>query len=76
MLLLTETIRVQIGKLLAVPFSGGFSFSTPTVLGPEISYETGVTLSFNSDGTIKYSSTILNNPPEAIDLIKIDKKQY
>ena len=76
MLLVVQTIRAQIGKLQAVPTSTGFSFSTPTVLGPEVNYETGVTLSFNSDGTIKYSSTTLNNPPEAIDLIKIDKKPY
>jgi uncharacterized delta-60 repeat protein len=74
MLLIEREIRSQIGKLLASPTNTGFSFSTPTTQGPESGYPTGVTMSFNTDGTIKYSSTTLNNSSYAIDTIKMDKK--
>lgn len=70
-------LRVQIGKLFAIPANATeFSFSTPTTHGTEASYPTGVTMEFNTDGTIRYSSTTLNNSEYAIDQITIEKKFF
>jgi uncharacterized delta-60 repeat protein len=69
-----EEIRSEIGTLLAKYNSTGYSYSTPNKIGS--SAETGVTMSFNSDGTIKYTSTTLGNSPYAVDEIKIEKKEY
>jgi uncharacterized delta-60 repeat protein len=72
-----DIFRAQIGKVSAIASnSNQFIFSTPTTFGPEAGFDTGVTLSFGTDGSIKYSSTTLNNPDSAIDEIKIEKKDF
>jgi hypothetical protein len=48
--------RFEAGVLQAVPNSGGFQYSTPVTVGPEAGFPTGVTLTFNVDGTITYTS--------------------
>lgn len=70
--------RVQIGTLLATPnSSGGFQFSSPVTFGPSdpTNFPTGVTITFNSNGNISYSSTSLgqDNNPNFLSRITIRK---
>jgi uncharacterized delta-60 repeat protein len=69
----SSAIRMEIGKLFSIPTQEGFSFSSPTKHGPEIGYDTGVTVSFNSDGTIRYTSNLFGIPPGEI---KIEIKEF
>ena len=72
-----SVIRSQIAKLQAIPNNvNEFTYSTPVVLGPEAGYPTGVTVTFNADGTIKYSSTTLDESYVRVDTITIERKQY
>ena len=69
--------RIQIGKLLGIPTNvNEFSFSTPTTLGSEANFLTGVTLTFGTDGTVKYTSGTLDASSARADVITIETKEY
>jgi uncharacterized delta-60 repeat protein len=70
---------IQIGKLQAVGKSATeLIYSTPVVLGPaeEISYPLGVTVTFNANGDITYSSTTTEDSSIVVNEIKIEKKEF
>ena len=70
-----EEYRVQIAKLFGIPTNvNQFSFSTPTTFGPEAGFPTGVTVTFGTDGTVKYTSTTLASSDARVDTLTIETK--
>lgn len=62
--------RFQAGVLQAVPNSQGFQYSTPVTVGPEAGFPTGVTLTFNANGTITYTSNAVVAATKTITIQK------
>lgn len=70
-----EEYRVQIAKLFGIPANAtAFSFSTPTTFGPEAGFPTGVTVTFGTDGTVKYTSGTLASSDARVDTLTIETK--